>query len=687
MRQLHRGLVLLSLVFLLAGLALFVYAAPLPGSGSPERLFRNIVQSGKNVAPRASKAEARVEINFNALARAGALRIDLLDGTHVAALRTGFERRSPDDYTWRGRLIGPGEKGGDIVLTAKDGAVAGIIFTARGVYRLIPRAGGEHRLALTNPEAFPACDGGVEPSAGTPLASAVETVQPFADSAERLDVLAVYTPTARAEAGGTAALEATIRNAIDLTHTAYANSQVVPRLNLVHMQEIDHREAKHFSTDLFWVRDDPQVNAMRDQYGADMVSLVVHNLSACGIGFLMSEPSVSFAPNAYQVTAWDCAGANLTMPHEFGHIQGADHNPEDASGYPTGAAYRWSYGHYIDGNYRTVMSYSTPCSISCPRHPYFSNPNVIFNGAPTGVAGDRENYRTINDTAIYVANFRPTATSCGNGLLDGTEECDGVNLNGASCSTFGHQQGTLSCTSGCTIDASNCSTCGNGLREGGETCDGADVAGLSCADFGCTGAGSLGCSAVCDGFDLSGCSGCPVCDHDGICEFGESCAGCADCLSAPGAQCGDGLCNIQAGEDCLSCAIDCNGVQIGKASGRFCCGYGGQNPVGCSDPRCNEGGFSCSAQATGPSCCGDLTCTGVENSCNCALDCGPPQSLELSCSNGVDDDCDTTIDCADAADCAGDPACLTCQPLGTPCTSAGECCSGLCKGKRTKVCS
>jgi hypothetical protein len=53
----------------------------------------------------------------------------------------------------------------------------------------------------------------------------------------------------------------------------------------------------------------------------------------------------------------------------------------------------------------------------------------------------------------------------------------------------------------------------------------------------------------------------------------------------------------------------------------------------------------------------------------------------------VDDDCDTMIDCADTADCAGDPSCPSCQPLGTPCTSAGQCCSGLCKGGRAKVCS
>ena len=59
----------------------------------------------------------------------------------------------------------------------------------------------------------------------------------------------------------------------------------------------------------------------------------------------------------------------------------------------------------------------------------------------------------------------------------------------------------------------------------------------------------------------------------------------------PGAVCGNGLCEAGDGEDCVSCPDDCNGVQVGKPSGRFCCGGGGgDNPLTCSsDDRCTEG--------------------------------------------------------------------------------------------------
>ena len=60
--------------------------------------------------------------------------------------------------------------------------------------------------------------------------------------------------------------------------------------------------------------------------------------------------------------------------------------------------------------------------------------------------------------------------------------------------------------------------------------------------------------------------------------------------------------------------------------------------------------------ASPATCCGDATCQGAENSCNCRADCGPPPAFELACTGGVDDDCDTQIDCADH-DCCTDAAC------------------------------
>jgi hypothetical protein len=195
-----------------------------------------------------------------------------------------------------------------------------------------------------------------------------------------------------------------------------------------------------------------------------------------------------------------------------------------------------------------------------------------------------------------------------------------------------------------------------------------------------------------------------VCDNDGTCEAGEDCTTCsADCISgSSSASCGNTVCEIGAGEDCVSCPADCNGVTTGKPSGRYCCGA----DIDCSDGRCTGGGNTCSATGgSGQSyCCGDGTCEGDEDSFNCELDCGPAfvcgdgtcnstggetpcncpgdcgpagsESPYVSCTDGVDNDCDGAIDCDDA-DCASDQSC-SCSVRGVICSTDEECCSNRC---------
>lgn len=205
------------------------------------------------------------------------------------------------------------------------------------------------------------------------------------------------------------------------------------------------------------------------------------------------------------------------------------------------------------------------------------------------------------------------------------------------------------------------------------------------------------------------------CDNDGVCEVAEDCATCPnDCLAAEGASCGNSVCEAVNGEDCLTCPEDCNGKQTGKASRRFCCGDGnGYNPVGCLDARCTGGGFACTADPVADSCCGDGSCTGLEDGFNCEIDCGPPpvcadsvcdvgedsctcpadcgdppgsETIGASCNDGLDNDCDGEADCNDP-DCAGDPSCPACDQDGVcepgeDCHSCPTDCRGMSKGRR-----
>ena len=48
---------------------------------------------------------------------------------------------------------------------------------------------------------------------------------------------------------------------------------------------------------------------------------------------------------------------------------------------------------------------------------------------------------------------------CGNGIIGGSEQCDGSNLNGKTCEHFGYVFGTLSCEQDCNFNFSKCSGC------------------------------------------------------------------------------------------------------------------------------------------------------------------------------------------------------------------------------------
>lgn len=102
-----------------------------------------------------------------------------------------------------------------------------------------------------------------------------------------------------------------------------------------------------------------------------------------------------------------------------------------------------------------------------------------------------------------------TTTFCGNGTVNAPEQCDGASLNGQTCEGLGFASGNLTCTDGCALDTSGCvpnpaSTCGNGVKQGVEQCDGADLDGATCASLGYTLGGALSCTSGC-GYDTLGC--------------------------------------------------------------------------------------------------------------------------------------------------------------------------------------
>ena len=106
-------------------------------------------------------------------------------------------------------------------------------------------------------------------------------------------------------------------------------------------------------------------------------------------------------------------------------------------------------------------------------------------------------------TACLNTDDDRVGTKCGNGIVEGYEECDGDDFYYSNCyhfmpeearSTWDTQTQRLKCNPDCTIDASECLYCGDGrLDPEFEDCDNETLGGASC-DLVWSGGGALTCS-------------------------------------------------------------------------------------------------------------------------------------------------------------------------------------------------
>lgn len=142
-------------------------------------------------------------------------------------------------------------------------------------------------------------------------------------------------------------------------------------------------------------------------------------------------------------------------------------------------------------------------------------------GAPADVptGDDEETDETAGDDDgpdSAMSDASAPAAVCGDGVRTSGEECDGEDLNDASCASLMSTEfsaGVLSCSDTCEFDTSACeptAVCGNGVLETGESCDSLQLDGQTCADLGYSG-GTLSCSSDCE-LDETECSSGTGCD-------------------------------------------------------------------------------------------------------------------------------------------------------------------------------
>lgn len=255
---------------------------------------------------------------------------------------------------------------------------------------------------------------------------------------------------------------------------------------------------------------------------------------------------------------------------------------------------------------------------------------------------------------------------CGNGNAESPEECDGNDLAGASCHGAGLGGGLIKCTPRCQLDTSGCSqipeSCGDGVAESPEQCDGDDLAGASCESEG-FGGGTLACRTDC-WFDHRSClaADAPQTCGDGVAEEPEQCDG----NDFAGASCvGEGF----SGGG-LSCTADC-ALDTGSCCDNSCSPQGAERcATETAIEACIEGDNGCFHWVFAGDCAESIVdssglgvvCIGGPGSASCGVPCSEDRCVvgHTECQDRGLFACMPYGGCADyqwMAPCADDEAC------------------------------
>lgn len=347
--------------------------------------------------------------------------LDLGSGpVFVARLRQQSALRGR--FAWTGTLEGVANS--SVVLVARGESVFGTIQVGDTIHYLTQVRDTIHAIqkqtqSALPPEASPEEDttvGDDQDAAAVPPLPTCASVT--------TDVLVVFTPEARARAltsGPRQPIEERVALGIAQTNLAFANSAIPHAVRLVGPAdangnpmpvEIAYAESGALGVDRERLRraDDgymDRVHQLRGEYNADLVSLWVGEADdGCGIAYIVRAPHVGGRDSAFSVVRVDCATTSYSFAHELGHNFGLAHNRGATS---RSGAEPWSFGYQDSAKqFRTIMAYPQGCETtpgSCSRQLHFSDPDIPFNRAKTGVDHDVEPARS----AMNAATLRKTA--------------------------------------------------------------------------------------------------------------------------------------------------------------------------------------------------------------------------------------------------------------------------------------
>jgi len=367
----------------------------------------------------APSTSAVQEVRVDAAAVASAqkqLEFELL-GQPVQALQSRVETLADGGSIWYGQIgtragarllkAGAPDPMNSVILVRNGDTVTGSIRRDGQLYRLRPVSDGRHVLVEVDEARMPAdhpADYNSLPTIAMPVSDRAGIAAASSGTPATIRVLVVATNGAVAAYGGN--MQSLVQLAVAESNQGYSNSNVGITLQLAGYETTSYAESSSFSTDLARFRNTSDgvmdsIHASRNTTRADVAVLVINNASSCGLASGIG----STAATAFAAVHWDCATGYYSFAHEIGHLQSARHDiATDSSTSPYAYGHGYRYEPATGTGWRTIMAYN--CTRSCPRLNYWSNPNITYNGIPTGIASSADNQRVLVNTKAAVAAFR-----------------------------------------------------------------------------------------------------------------------------------------------------------------------------------------------------------------------------------------------------------------------------------------
>ncbi len=360
------------------------------------------------------------------------LELQLFDDRTIQAKRSSISRTPNGGIFWRGEVI-RGEDG-SLSLYYLNGVVSGSLNSSDVIYKVTAVSETQLRIIEIDPSRIPAedkvcnhddeeeehnhseCNHAHHDDAEEPCVIPPTLAAPLSRTPQ-IDVLIVY-PQSVADGmerdNGFPTIDAEVNFYVEQVNVIFRNSNIDAHFNLVHHQV--EPSVSNSAQSLSNISSNRSIRALRDEYGADIVSYWANGNGKSGSGYNLDgggDPE-----NGYNTSKFSLVTSYYTFAHECGHNMGAKHDRQAYSSstkqYKLLSEPAYRFGKSFS-NYRSIMSYDNCPQRPCNREEFYTNPDIMVNGAPFGVTGTgatssltgpANNSRRINETASIVERWR-----------------------------------------------------------------------------------------------------------------------------------------------------------------------------------------------------------------------------------------------------------------------------------------